>query len=85
MVDADLVFTQHAEDMLVERGIDRAWVEETIRNPDAVEPDPNHREVFRAFRQVPQHGGRILRVVYTPTGGALKVLTAFFDRRRRRS
>jgi hypothetical protein len=83
MAHANLVFTRHAADMLIERGIDRAWVEATIRDPESIEPDPNRPGVFRAFRSIPAHGSRILRVVYAPTGNISRVLTVFFDRKRR--
>jgi len=82
MADVNLVFTQHAKDMLIERGIDRAWLETTIRDPEAIEPDPKRPGVLRAFRRIPEHGGRTLRVVYAPAGDSLKILTVFFDRNR---
>jgi hypothetical protein len=34
MPSKPLRFTDHAEEMLVERMIDRAWVQETIAMPD---------------------------------------------------
>jgi len=83
MADPSLVFTQHAEDMLSERSIERAWVEATIRNPETRELDPQRPGVFRAFRRIPECGGRVLRVAYVSTGGSLRVLTVFFDRKRR--
>ncbi len=79
---SDLVFTQHAEDMLIERGIDRAWVEATVRNPDTVEADPTREGIMRAFRRISERGGRTLRVVYVQAGEAARILTAFFDRSR---
>ena len=83
MATADLIFTQHAEDMLHERGIDRAWVEAAVRDPETLEPDPQRPGVFRAYRRIPERGDRVLRVVYTATGDSLRVLTVFFDRKRR--
>jgi hypothetical protein len=44
----EIVFTQHAEDMLVERRLDRAWIELTITMPESVEPDPDSEGVLRA-------------------------------------
>jgi hypothetical protein len=78
-----LLFTQHAEQMLVERRIDRAWVEATIRNPDALEADPTRPGVFRAFGRIAERDGRFLRVVYAP-GETIRILTVFFDRKRKR-
>jgi hypothetical protein len=78
------LFTQHAEEMLVERRIDRAWVEATVQNPDAVEPDPTRPDVFRAFSRIAERDGRFLRVVYAPDGDTIRILTVFFDRTRKR-
>jgi len=78
-----LLFTRHAEDMLIERGIDRAWVETTIYEPESVDPDPAQPGVFRAYRRIAERGGRFLRVVYVPGDQNIRVLTAFFDRTRR--
>jgi Domain of unknown function (DUF4258) len=84
MANLRLLFTQHAEEMLVERRIDRGWVEATIRNPHALEADPNRSGVFRAFSRIAERDGRFLRVVYAPSGETVRVLTVFFDRRRKR-
>ena len=84
MATADLVYTRHAQDMIIEREIDRAWIQATIDAPDTIEPDPKRPGVLRAFRKVPERGGRILRVVHIRTGTRVKVLTVFFDRARRK-
>jgi hypothetical protein len=78
------LFTHHAEEMLVERRIDRAWVEATIQNPDDLEADPTRPGVFRAFRRIAERDGRFLRVVYASGGETTRILTVFFDRRRKR-
>jgi hypothetical protein len=83
MADADLVLTRHAEDMLSERNIKRAWVEAAIRNPDVLEQDPHRPGVMRAFRSIPERDDRMLRVAYVSDGSSCRVLTVFFDRRRR--
>jgi len=70
--------------MLAERGIDRDWVDLTVNNPDIVEPDAARENVFRAFRSIPERQGRVLRVVYLQSGNETRVITAFFDRARRR-
>lgn len=81
--EAYIKFTRHAEDMLTERGIERGWVERTINEPDESEPDHARPNVTRAFRSVPERGGRVLRVVYSTIGNEIRVITAFFDRARR--
>lgn len=77
-----IVFTQHAEQMLIERSIERDWIERTIATPDIVESDPDRPDVFRAFKRIPERGDRLLRVAYVRTGETVRVVTAFFDRKR---
>lgn len=77
-------YTHHALTMIAEREIARDWVERTVLEPEAVEPDPKHPERERAFRAVPERDGRILRVVYVADGETYRVITLFLDRGRRR-
>jgi hypothetical protein len=78
-----LVFSEHAENMLSERGIERSWVERTLSSPEWTEPDPRP-ERRRAFSSISEAGGRILRAVYAETGGEIRVITVFFDRNAKR-
>jgi Domain of unknown function (DUF4258) len=80
MTDPRITFTRHAETMLVERDIDRDWVDRTIRMPDEIEPESASKNIFRAFRSIPERDGRVLRVVYSQTNDRIRVITAFFDR-----
>jgi len=64
MGDDSISFTRHAEEMLAERNIERAWVERTIRDPEEVENDERPGAV-RAYRAIPERDGRVLRVVYS--------------------
>ena len=70
--------------MLAERDIERDWIERTIREPDELGPDPSRANVVRAYKSIPERGGRMLRVVYSTSGGQIRVITAFFDRAKRR-
>ena len=79
-----IVFSRHADDMIVERQLERAWIEETIFNPEIAEPDPHRPGVKRAFRRVPERGDRYLRVAYVETKDTIKVITLFLDRGKRR-
>ena len=79
-----IVFSKHAEDMLAERRIERAWVDQTIYDPEIVETDPRRPDVKRAFRRIAERGNRFLRVAYVETENQIRVVTLFFDRRRRR-
>jgi hypothetical protein len=79
-----IAFSKHAADMIAEREIKRAWVEETISNPEILEPDPYRPGVKRAFRRIPERGDRYLRIAYVETGDTIKVITLFLDRGKRR-
>jgi uncharacterized protein DUF4258 len=84
MAEPRLQFTKHAEEMLVEREIDRSWVVATITSPEAIEADARRPGVVRAYRRIPERGNRFLRVAYVPIENSARVLTVFFDRRRKR-
>jgi hypothetical protein len=70
--------------MLVERDIERAWLEVTVAQPERTEMDPLRPGTIRAFRTIPERGGRVLRVVYVLSDDTIRVVTAFFDRGQRR-
>jgi hypothetical protein len=84
MDERRLILTRHAEAMLTEREIEREWVDRTIHQPDEVSADSTRENVFRAFRSIPERSGRVLRVVYSQGESEIRVITAFFDRARRR-
>ena len=76
------IYSDHAKEMLAERGIESEWVERAILNPDAIESDPKHPDRLRAFKALPERDGRVLRVVYVGSGEAYRVITLFLDRSR---
>jgi hypothetical protein len=78
-----LRFTAHAENMLHERGILREWAMDTLTEPDWTTPNL-HPDRTRAFRAIPDAGGKILRVVYSKASGEHRVVTVFFDRNAKR-
>jgi hypothetical protein len=77
------LFTKHALVAMSERQIEREWVVQTVTSPQWQEPDPGDPEVSRAFRAVPERGGRYLRVAYVETATEIRILSAFLDRRAR--
>ncbi len=54
-----------------------------LERPFRVEPDPVDPELRHALAPIPEHGGRVLRVVYNPTASPWRVVTVYFDRRLR--
>jgi hypothetical protein len=75
-----LRYSQHAEDSIVERELDRDWIERTVADPDWKVADPRNPGVERRFRAIPEFGGRILRVACLENADEIRILTAFFDR-----
>ena len=74
--------TEHARESLDRRNIDLAWVERTIDAPEATEPDPVDADLEHRLARIPEWGNRVLRVIVNRTVTPLRVVTAFFDRRR---
>ena len=64
---------------MAERGIDRAWIEAAIAQPDRTEPDPWPGRT-RSYRAIPELGGRVPPAVRRPAGADIMVITAHFDR-----
>jgi hypothetical protein len=65
---------------MAERRIEEEWVKRTLREPDHVRPDEVRQRRSLAFRRIPEHGDRWLRVVFEETAEAILVVTVFFDR-----
>ncbi|WP_409726469.1 DUF2283 domain-containing protein [Pseudorhodoplanes sp.] len=75
-----LRFTRHAEDVILERRLDRSWIERTVRQPDWSRPDPFRPGVERRFRRIPEFGDRVLRVACAEAEHEIRILTIFFER-----
>jgi hypothetical protein len=56
------------------------WVERTLRSPDWTDADPRHTDRMRAFKAIPEFGGRFLRVVFSTEGADIVVITVHPDR-----
>lgn len=80
-----IIWSDHARERAIRRGIDPAWVERVLAAPESLEPDPDHPGRWRAYAPLTEAGGRVLRVVYEPAGDDSVVVTAFLDRGRTRS
>lgn len=73
--------TQHARDVLEERQIDLAWMEQALSNPELIEPSANEPELENRFAKIPQFGNRVLRVVVNIAVVPQHVVSVYFDRR----
>jgi len=79
--------TSHAEAQLLERELKLAWIEETLVNPIATEPDSNDQELTSAFGKISDcEDGveRVFKVVYNKTTTPWKIVTCYFDRNAKR-
>jgi hypothetical protein len=70
-------YDEHAEFQIARRGIDKAWIEETILNPDLVETRGTRRSHFKCLP-----GRHIMLRVVTAETDPEYVITAYFDRNR---
>ena len=57
----ELTYTQHFEDMLLERQIDRSWVERAISEPERIEESGDGTRHY--LRRITERGERWLRVI----------------------
>jgi hypothetical protein len=68
-------YDEHAEFQLVRRGIEKAWVEEALREPDETETKGNRRSFFKRLP-----GRHVMLRVVTARHDPDYVITAYFDR-----
>lgn len=74
-------FTAHASLTLWRRSIAQEWVEDTLMNPALKRVDNRDPSLTLACRQIPEAGGKWLRVVYQMENKHTNVVvTTFFDR-----
>ena len=78
-VMVELYFTEHAEQMLAEREIQKSWVALTVGQSQRREEQGDG--MVHYLRAIPERGGRILRVIVNPEKEPPLVVTAFLDRR----
>jgi len=65
----------HAEFQIERRRIQKEWIEDAIRNPDAIEERGGRRSYLKRFP-----GRRVMLRVVTPLRDLDCVITAYFDR-----
>ncbi len=72
--------SQHASEVLAERGIRLDWLEQTLDTPQLREPDPDDPQIERRYLRIPAYGDRVLRVVVNVSVEPERVVSVFFDR-----
>jgi hypothetical protein len=72
--------TKHAAEVIAQRGISLEWVERVLKKPQKVEPDAEDPALRHALARIPEHGDRVLRVIYNEFAEPWSVVTAYFDR-----
>jgi Domain of unknown function (DUF4258) len=77
----ELTYTQHFEDMLLERQIDRSWVERAISEPESIEERGDGTRHY--LRRITEGGERWLRVIVNVSAQPPRAVTVSFDRRLR--
>ena len=75
--------TLHARKVLEERAIAIEWMERALATPEEVAPDPNDPAIQRFYCQIPEFGGRTLRVAVNTLVNPWRVVSVFFDRNKR--
>ncbi len=65
---------------MTERSIKREWMDRVLAHPELVEADRDDPEITHALGKIPEHGERVLRVVFNGTKKPMKVVTVYFDR-----
>jgi hypothetical protein len=72
--------TQHARDVLEERKIPIEWMERVISEAVLVQPSATDATLESRLVSMPEHGGRVLRVVINKTVVPQRVVSVYFDR-----
>jgi hypothetical protein len=75
--------TAHAAKVIAERGIPMAWIARVLAHPEKTEPDRDDPAIRHALARIPEHEGRVLRVVYNETTEPWLIVTAYLDRTQR--
>ena len=66
-----ILYTRHAEEQIIERKVERVWIEETIKYPHITKRNENKYYVIRKLN------GVSLKVVYVKEK-YIKIITVFY-------
>jgi Domain of unknown function (DUF4258) len=73
--------SRHAKDVISERCIRLAWLEQVLDSPELVEADRDDPELMHHVGLIKEHGNRVLRVVFNNSATPVRIVTAYFDRK----
>lgn len=68
-------YDEHVAFQIARRDIEKAWIEETLRNPDATEVGDRRKSFLKCLP-----GRHVMLRVVTPADDPEYVVTAYFDR-----
>jgi hypothetical protein len=74
------LLTDHASEVLRERGISVEWVRRVLTHPHLRLPDAEDPDLLHALAPIAEREDRVLRVVYNEKIDPWRVITAYFDR-----
>jgi hypothetical protein len=77
---SEFTLSAHAQTVMAERAILPEWVKRVLANPERVESDRTDAQLRHALGRIPEHGNRVLRVVYNGLVEPVRVVTVYFDR-----
>jgi hypothetical protein len=73
--------SRHAKDVISERYIRLAWLEQVLDSPELVEADRDDPELMHHVGRIKEHGNRALRVVFNNSASPVRIVTVYFDRK----
>lgn len=78
--DFPYTLTAHAAVVIQEREIQLEWIARVLASPQRQERDRSDAALLHALGGIPEHGDRVLRVVYNETANPWRIVTVHFDR-----
>lgn len=75
--------TVHAAKVIAEREIPREWIVRVLDQPKRTEPDRDDPDLRHALASIPEHGNRVLRVIYNYKASPWLIVSVYFDRTQR--
>ncbi|MHB9027761.1 MAG: DUF4258 domain-containing protein [Candidatus Latescibacterota bacterium] len=79
----EYILTIHAREALEKRQILPEWMDRTVVSPEWTEKDPVDENLEHRMAHIPEFGNRVLRVIVNVTTNPLRIVTVYFDRRRK--